>query len=275
MSTSRAAISFGGAIALTLGLAGHTYAGPAFTVDPSVFGSSKSTFQSDSITTESSTLLSVDDPSEDRVTGEGWIKFDSFQGVDAFDSELNFAYQIWGEFNYTATLTSGTIGVGDHTFSVDSLSFTLWGAEGAGSTSGATFTQATASGEAATVTPGSNTPTQIGAGLLVNVPGLNNVIDVNTGGGAAVNATIGYENTIFGNTFFTAPSPFYDLAFASITNDAQGYEPNLAEDYIAIQGGGTISFAEVPVPTPASIALFGIGLLVLGFKIRSRGSLSS
>lgn len=89
-----------------------------------------------------------------------------------------------------------------------------------------------------------------------------------------MNAVTNFALSAFGSTFFIDPDPFYNMAFNSVTNDAQAFTSGAGgtNGIFAIQGAGTVTFSEAPttVPEPAAIALFGVGLLGMGLGIVRR-----
>ena len=220
--------------ALTFGASFQASALPVFEVTPSVLGGPAApgippnpagTFMADQITGGSSTLVTYDSPSN-TINGQGYIVFGSFllNSNQVINSGLNTfpGYGLYATFNYNASLTGGTFGTANSTYNINTLTFALNGYQiGVGTQP--TFNQATVipgPPSGGTVTPGSGSQL-IGTGSLVT-----GVINQDMLAGATVNTVNTYQNTPFGSTFFTAPTPFYNIAFAAITNTAQGLQSN-------------------------------------------------
>jgi hypothetical protein len=253
--------SVGAALALSMTLSTQAAAAPAFTVDASVLGGPAATFQADQMGGFMSSLV-VYDPSTKTASGSGYIEIASFgyqnSIVRPLTSGLNINYDLYITYSFKTNVVGafGTVGQQD---SFTELVYTLWGAAG-GST---VYTSAdAATGEAAKASSGS--AQAIGSGTL-----LAGYSAFNAGGGATVNSTTAYANTEFGNTFFVAPTPFYNVAFNSFNNTLQGLDR--VGDVVAVnQAVGNIDFNSREVPEPVSLALVGLGLFGVSVVTRRR-----
>lgn len=250
----------GTAAIMALGLSYQALAAPIFQVTPSVLGGPGSTFTADQLSGGSSTLVTLN-TLLNTGTATGWINFTGFtQGGSAvLSTGLNNNYQLWAEYTYTLTpqVSGATIGPFVDLF-VTSMSVNVYGATGLTVTFNPT---ALSNFVTPTVNLNGATPKLIGTASL-----LGGVLEPTSQGGNAFNSTLSYTNTAFGSTFFTAPIPFFDIAFNEFNNTSQ--QILTSGNLVRVVSTGAVDFNRVP--EPASLALLSIGLLSFGATVRRR-----
>lgn len=250
----------GVALAMSLSLSSGASAAPVFEITPSVLNGPATAFNGDQMNGLMSSLITYN-PTTKTTSGGGYIAFNGFglndQPVLPGVSGLGVNYDLYVTYTFTTAVT-GTFGASGSEDTITSLDYKFWGAKGAGST---TYTVANAStNQAASASNGA--AQLIGEGSLIS-----GVTGFDSKGGAFVNLNATYENTSFGETFFTAPNPFYDMIFSSFNNTTQGIKRN--GNVISVnQAIGNIDFNQVP--EPISLALVGLGLVAVGITTRRR-----
>jgi hypothetical protein len=195
----------------------------------------------------------------------GYLSFTGYQlgGTTlAADAGLNSSYSLYVMFNGSGTL-AGTIPVGSTGSltggSFSSLTYTLYATNGA-----TTFTSDS-------VTSTGSSTVVLGTGSLGTGDG---TVTSGTTNGAVTSAGATVSNTSFlanSGSFFAAPVPFYDLAFATFSNTSTQIVSS-GTGFTIVNGGGALNFAVSPIPEPSTYALMLAGLAVVGGVARRRKS---
>lgn len=281
--------------ALAVGMLSQAYASPVFTVTPTgptAIGS----FQADFIAGNSSELLIGNTFIGDTTLGttlstganQGWLNFSGFSLAGApilpLTSGLGVDFQLYVLFSLVATYTGNSIlgngfGQAGSNYNVTTQNYTMYLDRFSDAGGNTTFTQANAtSNTPASVTDFSTNDIVIGSGSVI--PGSLSVAGFSGGFGAFLNSLVSFTLTTGagynGDDFFTAPVPFYNIAFDAFNNTTQGVIVNNSTNGCSINAPcisvtnaiGGIDY--VQVPEPETLALLGIGLLGMGVSLRKR-----
>ncbi|MBK5930542.1 flocculation-associated PEP-CTERM protein PepA [Halochromatium salexigens] len=254
----------GTSMALILGSAAPLAQANVFEFNPVNFGGTDDTFSGDELVgTFSTGFTSTDAFASFDATGWFQVKTINLNSAEQFTggldaSSVNFTgdYHLWFEFEYEA---SGGAGGGiAPSYTIDSVSYSMY----AGSGVDRDFVEATNGGGTPTVTTNSGTNTLIGSATNYFGGGITNQANQSF---SAVDTDFSLVNL---GTFFTAPDPFFNLAFQS----ASTVLPALNDDFTAgtLNGTTEVRFASTPVPEPTSMALIGLGLIALGWTASRR-----
>lgn len=226
-----------------------SWALPSFTIDPAAAGlNGQSVIGDNLILSDFSTTLFT---SATTFSEQGYlaIRTIELEGDVAEAYGPASGYGLYIGFNATGTFT----GPGSGTF--DTLSYTLYGYNGAQ----ARF------GFSGTTTMVSKPGVALATGTLTSGT-------VSTSNGAPrANAIVTFTPTALGSAFFASPAPFHPSAETSFTNtvsqvsDITGGVPG----FRIRQGGGSFNFA-IPVPEPGTCAMLLAGLAAVGFVARRR-----
>ena len=271
-----------GSIAI-LGLSVQAQAVPApFTINPDAIPGTtgKAPFNADFISGTTSELLHV---TATQTTGSGFLQGTGFSlnsnAVFGNVSGLGNTYGLYVTFQLAA---SGAFAPGV-TQTLSQLNFQIY----ADPNLDTTFRQASVSGNTGTeaaVTGTTSDDLLLGFGTLISgtagldlsggvfVNALQSFLLCSGSGTAKLGATTfaaaGCTSNI-GTNFFSAPVPFYSLAFDEFNNTGNGVTRSTDGSLVAIRSAtGGVDF--VPVPEPGTIALFGIAAVAAGLASRRR-----
>ncbi|MDT9001172.1 flocculation-associated PEP-CTERM protein PepA [Paucibacter sp. APW11] len=232
---------------------------PAFTFNPAAVGLSGSSFSADNILI--SDFATVRNTGGGTFSETGYLAISGFQlgGTTQAPTGLNSSYGLYIAFTGTGTQSPGNPVLVPTFGTFTTLNFTLYGYNGSASFGFDGFNNPTesASGEVALAT-----------GSLIN----GSVVSLPTGTGSftpSANAQLSFNVLPSASGFFSAPSSFYQQAFAAFTNSPNQVTPIQGGFRIA-QGGGAINFIATQVPEPETYAMMLGGLMAIGFVARRR-----
>ncbi len=259
-----------GAVMTVAAAAAHAL--PTFTVNPNSNGlaTQGSIFTADALNGVSSARISyTGNGSTFTYTGVGYIDYTSFSlndsGISAAITRDNFDYGVYATF--TQTFSCGSFLAPGVSCAVTSISLSLWADPGDDNV----YNKATVSNDASVTTVG----TQVLLGTVTQV--LAGAAGIDSLGGAFQNINTDFVLTAAGQQFFISPDPFYQFAFSAFNNTSQGLTCNgntnvntggatngCAGQFTAIainNESGITDFNNIP--EPASLAIFGAGLMGL------------
>lgn len=254
---------------------GQTASASIITINPSADGlGGQTAFNTDNATLANDGLIVIDSSGNFTEAGNFNVATFNLGGSNPAPggTTVNNTYKVFGTFTASGSVVpAGPDVVG----TVNTFNVTLYATNGNGTTF--QLPTSTAPGNLAGfgITPSGSVIT-LGSGSIL-APGsvfasLGSTPTANLAANTSFTAAPGQAGP---TAFFEAPIPFdIDLLSANTANTA-----NIVTSPICTatgctieitQGGGTVNFQAVPVPEPASLAIFAVGLLGLGAALRRK-----
>jgi len=224
------------------------------TLDPSINAS----FTSNGLTGTASTQLTTTNGM--TYTAAGYLDYQAFNGtpLNAIQTGLN-AY--WGLYvTFSETINCGAAGLAGPC-TVSNINLNMY----ANAHDTDTFNAATLTSAASVTGPGPSGDILIGSANTVE----QGTAGIDSLGGAYENVNTNFTlTTPAGQALFSAPNPFYSLAFSEFNNTSTGINCNALGSVCTINDTDTGSTIFNNTPEPASVAIFGLGLIALTFMRR-------
>jgi hypothetical protein len=217
----------------------------------------------------------ISDFSTVRLTGptfsdNGFLSVQSFQlgGATVVAGGLNTTYGLFIDFTGTGTVTAANPTTTPTFGQFTSLSYTLYGYNGAA----ATFGFDAADNPTTSVAPGARIA--LATGTLLSGPNQSSVgtTPQSPSFNAFASANLSFVPTAASANFFLDPTPFYNVAMSSFINspsEISSVTGGFANGFKITQGGGSVNFTS-PVPEPEAYTLLLAGLGAIGFVARRR-----
>ena len=232
---------------------------PQFTFNPGAAGLSGATVTADNILVSDYSTVNMSGKS---FSESGYLDVSAYQlgGSILPQDGLNSTYSLFIKFNGTGTLSqTGNPATAVNFGAFDTLSYTLYGYNGAASFGFDSSNAPTTTATGATV---------LATGSLLN----GTVLTVPSGDGTTfvpgASATLNFNINPAEAGFFQSPSTFYNVAltsFINTTSEVQAFDGG----FMIRQGGGSVNFAAA-VPEPETYAMMLAGLAVMGFLGKRR-----
>ena len=231
---------------------------PSFTIDPSAIpGVSSPSFTANNLIVSDYSTVTFN--SNGTFSDVGFLSIQAAQSATGAVSTagLNSDYGFYVQFT-----GSGLSPAADPTTSVtfasfQTLSYTIYGYAGTASFDFSGTTATTTATNAVALATGS-----LISGSAVTVP--NGDGTFTPSGSAKLTVSL----TSAGESFFTSPNNFYNLASTAFSNTSSQVEP-FSNGFLIRQGGGSVNFASA-VPEPGTYALLLAGVGVVGFVARRK-----